>query len=67
MSAAVHALGVLTATVHVVDPMQRVPLVLTAGTEVTDPEIAEQITNPNCWENDEPPKAKPARKGTPSA
>ncbi|MDJ0383222.1 hypothetical protein [Streptomyces sp. G-G2] len=64
MSAAVHALGVLTATVHILDPVERIPLVLIAGTEVTDPEIAQQITNPICWENGEPPKEKPARKGT---
>lgn len=64
MSAAVHALGVLTATVHVLDPVERVPLVLTAGTEVTDPAIAEQITNPACWGSEPPPKAKAPRKTT---
>lgn len=67
MSAAIHALGILTATVHVLDPVERVPLVLTVGTEVTDPEIAQQITNPSCWENSEPPKVKPGRKGPASA
>lgn len=41
--------GVLAATVHVLDPVERVPLVLEAGTKVTDPAIADQITNPRCW------------------
>ncbi|MFE3182805.1 hypothetical protein ACFXKR_18320 [Streptomyces violascens] len=45
----------LSATVHVIDPVEHVPLVLPAGTEVTDPSIAEQITNPRCWRNTQPP------------
>lgn len=63
MSAAVKALGVLAATVHVLDPVERVPLVLTPGTEVTDPAVAEQITNPACWET-EPAPPKTTRKTT---
>ncbi|KAA6215036.1 hypothetical protein CP973_39225 [Streptomyces albofaciens JCM 4342] len=53
---------VLAATVHVLDPVSREPLVLTAGTKVTDPAIAEQITNPACWAD--PPEAPdtPGRK-----
>ncbi|MFD6913573.1 hypothetical protein [Streptomyces virginiae] len=62
MSAALRALGVLAATVHVLDPVDRTPVVLTPGTGVTDPEIADQITNPKCWESEPAPKAKPARK-----
>ncbi|MGW0897642.1 hypothetical protein ACWD0G_11705 [Streptomyces goshikiensis] len=64
MSAALRALGVLAATVHIVDPVERTPLVLTAGTEVTDPGVAGQITNPKCWETEPAPKAKPTRKPT---
>ncbi|MFG2975931.1 hypothetical protein ACGFYY_23515 [Streptomyces sp. NPDC048331] len=64
MSAAVKAVGVLAATVHVLDPEERVPIVLTVGTEVTDPAIAEQITNPACWEGEPPPRAKAPRKTT---
>lgn len=63
MSAAVKAIGVLAATVHVLDPVERVPLVLTPGTEVTDPAVAEQITNPACWET-EPAPPKATRKTT---
>ncbi|WP_367132899.1 MULTISPECIES: hypothetical protein [Streptomyces] len=58
-------LGTLAATVHALDPVDRVPLILTAGTEITNPAIAEQITNPDCWEGG-PPTApspgKPSRK-----
>ncbi|MGV9884659.1 hypothetical protein [Streptomyces sp. NPDC003006] len=43
------SLGVLAATVHVLEPAERIPTVLLAGTEVTDPAVAEQITNPKCW------------------
>uniref|UniRef100_UPI0036B2A820 hypothetical protein n=1 Tax=Streptomyces sp. NPDC059564 TaxID=3346865 RepID=UPI0036B2A820 len=64
MSAAIRALGVLAATVHVLDPVERIPIILTFGTEVTDPAIAGQITNPNCWEIEPAPKAKPVRKAT---
>ncbi|EST26962.1 hypothetical protein [Streptomyces roseochromogenus] len=46
--------GILAATVHVLDPVERVPLVLEAGIEVTDPAIAEQITNPRCWQAETP-------------
>ncbi|WP_030570881.1 hypothetical protein [Streptomyces aureocirculatus] len=49
MSAAVKSLGVLAATVHILDPSERIPAVLQAGTEVKDPAVAEQITNPKCW------------------
>ncbi|MFD9418749.1 hypothetical protein ACFWC9_29125 [Streptomyces goshikiensis] len=63
MSAAVKALGVLAATVHVLDPVERLPIVLTPGTEVTDPAIAEQITNSACWEV-EPAPPKTTRKTT---
>ncbi|MFH8405288.1 hypothetical protein ACH4FX_11005 [Streptomyces sp. NPDC018019] len=49
--------NVLAATVHVLDPVSREPLVLTAGAEVTDPAIAEQITNAACWSS--PPTAEP--------
>lgn len=72
MSADKKALGVLAATVHVIDPGDRVPLVLLAGTEVTDPAVAAQITNPRCWQDGQPPgtetepktprRAKPAQK-----
>lgn len=48
-------LGTLAATVHALDPVDRVPLILTAGTEITDPAIAEQITNPDCWAGGKPP------------
>ncbi|CAM5309437.1 hypothetical protein [Streptomyces abikoensis] len=48
-------LGVLVATVHVLHPVDRVPLILTVGTEVTDPAVAEQITNPGCWEGGQQP------------
>ncbi|MEV6946724.1 hypothetical protein AB0N07_33100, partial [Streptomyces sp. NPDC051172] len=50
MSAAVKSLGVLAASVHVLDPVERIPVVLLAGESVTDPAVAEQITNPRCWE-----------------
>lgn len=66
------SLGVLSATVHVLNPVERVPVVLLAGEEVSDPAVVEQITNPRCWEGGQPPshdtapdrpsarKAKPA-------
>ncbi|MER6548643.1 hypothetical protein [Streptomyces sp. NPDC001250] len=47
--------GVLAATVHVLDPVERVPLVLGAGTKVTARAIAEQITNPQCWQPEPAP------------
>lgn len=50
MSAGSSAGGVLAATVHVLDPVEHVSLVLEAGTKVTDPAIAGQITNPLCWQ-----------------
>ncbi|WP_159053444.1 hypothetical protein [Streptomyces regalis] len=55
MSASPPAGVVLAATVHVLDPVERVPLVLEAGTKVTDPAIAEQITNPRCWQPEPTP------------
>ncbi|MFI0912502.1 hypothetical protein [Streptomyces abikoensis] len=65
------AIGILAAAVHVLHPVERVPLILTAGTPVTDPAIAEQITNPDCWEGGEPPSrpstAKATRKSAKSA
>ncbi|MFE1558903.1 hypothetical protein ACFW6V_28465 [Streptomyces sp. NPDC058734] len=64
MSAAVKALGVLAATVHVLDPVERDPIVLTPGTEVTDPDVAEQITNPACWETEPAARPKTTRKTT---
>ncbi|MGI5526799.1 hypothetical protein ACQEVX_05030 [Streptomyces syringium] len=48
-------LGTLAATVHALDPVDRVPLILTTGTQITDPAIAEQISNPDCWEGGTPP------------
>ncbi|MFF0741531.1 hypothetical protein ACFYVL_14140 [Streptomyces sp. NPDC004111] len=60
MSAAVHALGTLVCAVHILDPGERVPVVLVAGTEVTDPAVAEQITNPRCWQDGVPPSPKAA-------
>lgn len=58
------ALGVLAATVHVLDPVERVPIILTPGTEVTEPDVAEQITNPACWETEPAARAKTTRKTT---
>ncbi|MGB8946473.1 MAG: hypothetical protein WCD21_40500 [Streptomyces sp.] len=60
MSAAVKSLGVLAATVHVLDPAGRTPVVLLAGEHVTDPAVAEQITNPWCWEG-QPPSAETSK------
>lgn len=62
MSAVAHSAGVLAAIVHVLDPVQRVPLILPANTEVTDSAIAEQITNPHCWGAGTPPATKTTRK-----
>ncbi|MCX4666503.1 hypothetical protein OG453_07445 [Streptomyces sp. NBC_01381] len=71
MSADNEALGVLAAAVHVMDPVDRIPLVLLAGTEVTDSAVAAQITNPRCWqdpppatetESKAPRRSKPAQK-----
>ncbi|MEU9120096.1 hypothetical protein AB0C96_09580 [Streptomyces sp. NPDC048506] len=66
-----NSLGVLVAAVHVVDPVERIPVVLLAGEQVTDPAIAEQITNPRCWEAGQPPSqesapSKSARKAKPA-
>ncbi|MEU5428462.1 hypothetical protein ACH4UT_23460 [Streptomyces sp. NPDC020799] len=54
-------LGTLAATVHALDPVDRVPLILTAGTEITDPAIAEQISNPDCWEGGPPTGPSPGK------
>ncbi|MEV4741591.1 hypothetical protein [Streptomyces sp. NPDC049555] len=48
-------LGVLAATVHVLHPAERIPLILTAGSPIADPAVAEQITNPDCWIGGQPP------------
>ncbi|MCX5206759.1 hypothetical protein OG897_35810 [Streptomyces sp. NBC_00237] len=45
---------------HVLEPVERVPVVLLPGTEVKDPAVAEQITNPRCWESGVPPAPKAA-------
>lgn len=71
MSAAVHALGVLSTAVHVLDPVEHIPLVLLAGDQITDPAIAEQITNPRCWKGNQAPTTetaapKTARKAKPA-
>ncbi|MGX1909296.1 hypothetical protein ACWIID_10570 [Streptomyces phaeochromogenes] len=66
MSAAVKSLGVLAASVHVLDPVERIPVVLLAGEPVTDPAVAEQITNPRCWEGGQPP-SRDAAPDKPSA
>lgn len=58
MSAAVHSPGVLATAVHILDPVEHVPVVLLAGTQVADPAVAEQITNPRCWEDDPPASQK---------
>lgn len=55
MSAAVRSRGVLAAVVHILDPVERVPVVLHVGEQVTDPAVSEQITNPRCWEGGQPP------------
>jgi hypothetical protein len=60
VSAAVHALGTLSCAVHVLDPVERIPVVLLPGTEVANPAIAEQITNPRCWQEGAPPGPKAA-------
>ncbi|MFG2683752.1 hypothetical protein [Streptomyces sp. NPDC048392] len=63
------SLGLLAASVHVLDPVERIPVVLLAGEPVTDPAVAEQITNPRCWEGGQPPAqtSKPsARKANPA-
>lgn len=63
------ALGVLAAAVHVLDPVERIPVVLLAGEQVTDPAVAEQITNPRCWEDEQPsiqPDKPSARKAKPA-
>ncbi|MBD0741917.1 hypothetical protein [Streptomyces sp. CBMA152] len=58
MSTPVHSPGVLSTAVHVLDPAERVPVVLLAGTTVMDPALIEQITNPRCWEGDPPNPAE---------
>ncbi|SHN07423.1 hypothetical protein [Streptomyces yunnanensis] len=66
------SLGVLAAAVHVLDPVERIPVVLFAGEQVTDPAVAEQITNPRCWEGGQLPPSqelapsKSARKAKPA-
>jgi hypothetical protein len=62
VSAVAHTVRVLAATVHVLDPIQRTPLILSANTEVTDSAIAEQITNPRCWQAGTPLATKTTRK-----
>ncbi|MGF0177285.1 hypothetical protein ACQF36_44610 [Streptomyces sp. Marseille-Q5077] len=52
---------------HVLDPVERVPLVLEAGAEVTDPAIAEQITNPRCWQPEPTPGSGRASTRKPKA
>ncbi|MEV4502572.1 hypothetical protein [Streptomyces klenkii] len=49
------ALGTLAVAVHVLDPVERIPLILTPGTEVCDPDVASQITNPACWQGNQVP------------
>ncbi|MGD3109451.1 hypothetical protein [Streptomyces sp. YGL11-2] len=61
MSTTRKPLGVLAATVHILDLVERVPLVLHVGAEVTDPAIAEQITNPKCWLNQPTSDAPPSK------
>ncbi|MEU2870619.1 hypothetical protein ABZ769_15655 [Streptomyces olivoreticuli] len=48
-------LGTLAAAVHVLDPVARNPVILTPGTEVTDPDIASQFTNGACWQGNQAP------------
>ncbi|MEU1307812.1 hypothetical protein ABZ419_02795 [Streptomyces cinnamoneus] len=48
-------LGTLAAAVHVLDPVARIPVILTPGTEVTELDIASQITNPDCWQGNQAP------------
>lgn len=63
------SLGVLAATVHILDPTERTPLVLLTGDHVTDSAVAEQITNPRCWEGEQlptQPGKPPARKAKPA-
>ncbi|MFI1176664.1 hypothetical protein [Streptomyces melanogenes] len=54
MSPAAHSPGMLATAVHILDPVERIPVVLPAGTTVTDPAIIEQITNPRCWDGNPP-------------
>ncbi|WP_432008842.1 hypothetical protein [Streptomyces bacillaris] len=63
MSAAVHAPGVLSTAVHVIDPETRTAFVLGPGEEVTDPAIAQQITNPRCWKDGAPFRPAGSRGG----
>ncbi|MFF8961918.1 hypothetical protein ACF1BK_04040 [Streptomyces globisporus] len=63
------SLGVLAASVHVLDPIERIPVVLLADEGVTDAALADQITNPRCWEGEQPPAptSKPsARRANPA-
>lgn len=63
------SLGVLATTVHVLDPVERIPVVLLAGECVSDPALADQITNPRCWEGEQPPaqtSKSSARKANPA-
>ncbi|MFF4509388.1 hypothetical protein [Streptomyces sp. NPDC001401] len=42
------------------DPLEHIPLVLLAGDPITDPAIAEQITNPRCWKGNQVPTTETA-------
>ncbi|MFE7565437.1 hypothetical protein ACFU76_00495 [Streptomyces sp. NPDC057539] len=59
----------LAETVFVIDPKANGTLVLTAGTEISDPAVIQQITHPDAWEpmvevpeNTAPKPALPARR-----
>lgn len=49
----------LAETVFVTDPKTHGTLLLTAGTEVTDPAVAEQITHPDAWVPEPTPVPEP--------
>ncbi|MGG2460598.1 hypothetical protein ACO0M4_12405 [Streptomyces sp. RGM 3693] len=71
MSATVQSLGVLAAAVHILDPVERIPVVLLPGEHITDPAVAEQITHPRCWElgqspAQQTPPGKSVRKAKPA-
>jgi hypothetical protein len=55
----------LAAAVFVTDPETRESLLLTPGTAVTDPAVAEQITHPDAWAPD-PPRQPRRSKADPS-
>ncbi len=52
----------LATAVFVTDPESRESLLLTPGTTVTDPAVAEQITHPDAWAPD--PPGQPRRSKT---